>query len=133
MRLENFLSNEITDPTDIPEVIGLDTEDPGSSPGDGAGEASDVSAGDTNTGDTVSTSDVSGGDSDTVSGGDVPTEKDSVLGQTVYVLPDSVDYTDILTHIDATLTTILFLILFIWCSHHIRNAVRSFTGRGIDK
>lgn len=133
MRLENFLSNEITDPTDIPEDIGLDTEDSAASPGDGAGESSDVSSGDTNTGDTVSGSDVSGGDSNTVSGGDVPSEKDSVLGQTVYVVPDSVDYTDVLTHIDYTLTAILFLILFIWCAHHIRNAVRSFTGRGIDK
>lgn len=34
--------------------------------------------------------------------------------------------------IDNKLTIIIFLMLFIWCAHHIRNAVRSFTRRRFE-
>ena len=79
--------------------------------------------------------DVSGGDVQTV-----PQSQTPVLSPEVgYMLADPIDYTDTLTHIDEvlghidqSLTLIVFLILFIWCSHHVRNAVRYITGRGID-
>ena len=78
---------------------------------------------------------ISGGDLADVSGSDLahvqkPTQ--SVVSPTVrYTAADPIDYTDTLAHIDYMLTLIVFLLLFGWAAHHVKNAVRSFTGRGI--
>lgn len=42
------------------------------------------------------------------------------------------DYTEVLQSIDTKLSLIIFLMLVFWCIKHIRIAVRSFTGRGIE-
>jgi hypothetical protein len=52
---------------------------------------------------------------------------------TVYQVYSDDATADALRAIDAKLSCVIFLIAFIWASHHIKNAVRSFTGRNIDK
>lgn len=51
----------------------------------------------------------------------------------VYTVSGNDVSNDVLYAIDNNLSCIIFLILFIWSSRHIRNAVRSFTGRSVNK
>lgn len=75
--------------------------------------------------------DVSDSDLSDVSASDMEGSKDVISSAVGYTLADSPDYSDSLNHIDFLLSGILFWLVFVWCAHHIRNAVRSFTGRGI--
>lgn len=62
-----------------------------------------------------------------VSGSDV-----SAL-QGLEMAESSLDVVTLLQDIDETLDIICFFIIFAWCCVRIKNAVRSFTGRGLDK
>lgn len=44
----------------------------------------------------------------------------------------SADTLAVLERIDYKLSIIVFLLLFYWCAHKIKNSVRGFTGRGLD-
>ena len=69
---------------------------------------------------------VSSGDPDLqVSSGDPP------MLSILQVVPeaDTPDMAETLTHIDTTLSVILFLLLFDFCFRRIRNAVKLFVGR----
>ena len=45
---------------------------------------------------------------------------------------DAGDSYEVLQGIDYKLSIVIFLMLFFWCAGKIKNAVRSFTGRGIE-
>jgi len=56
----------------------------------------------------------------------------NIYSSETYTVSDPDLVSGALESIDNKLTTIIFLILFIWCARHIKNSVRSFTRRRVD-
>lgn len=66
-----------------------------------------------------------------VSGGDFINA--ATLGNTETIALTAEDVIPHLEKIEYNQTALIFILLFIWCERKVKNAVRGFTGRGLDE
>ena len=110
---------------------------------DGSAAVSSLAPEDAGTEELTAPLSVMGSGSTDVSSGDVPLYPLESSGYLLAYMPeapagevsvssgDTIDYTETLNHIDSTLTLVVFLLCAGWGIRHIKNAVRSFTGRNL--